>query len=72
MTNNLRFLPEVEDDVIGGYVWYEVKSRGLGEEFLRMFYICAVRFLGVHCFTQKFMASSVDVYSKNFHTLSIS
>ncbi len=38
MTYTLRFLPEVEDDVIGGYVWYEAKSRGLGEEFLRMFY----------------------------------
>lgn len=37
----LRFLPEVEDDVIGGYLWYEAKSYGLGEEFLRMFYACA-------------------------------
>jgi len=41
MTYNLRFLPEVEDDVIAGYVWYEGKSPGLGEEFLRMFYACA-------------------------------
>ncbi len=38
MTYTLRFLPEVEDDIIGGYVWYEVKSSGLGEDFLRMFY----------------------------------
>ncbi|GAN34812.1 MAG: type II toxin-antitoxin system RelE/ParE family toxin [Candidatus Brocadia sp. AMX2] len=37
----LRFLPEVEEDVFGGYVWYETKSPGLGEEFLRMFYACA-------------------------------
>jgi hypothetical protein len=31
MTHTLRFLPEVEEDVIGGYVWYEAKSLGLGE-----------------------------------------
>ena len=40
MTYTLRFLPEVEEDVIGGYVWYETKSPGLGEEFLRIFYAC--------------------------------
>lgn len=38
MTYTLRFLPEVEEDVIGGYSWYEAKSPGLGEEFLRIFY----------------------------------
>ncbi|MEK6700552.1 MAG: type II toxin-antitoxin system RelE/ParE family toxin [Nitrospirota bacterium] len=37
----LRFLPEVEDDAISGYIWYETKSPGLGDEFLRMFYACA-------------------------------
>ncbi len=41
MTYTLRFLPEVEEDAINGYVWYETKSRGLGEDFLRMFYACA-------------------------------
>ena len=41
MTFALRFLPEVEDDVINGYLWYEEKSRGLGEDFLRMFYASA-------------------------------
>ncbi len=34
----LRFLPEVEEDVLAGYVWYETKALGLGEEFLRIFY----------------------------------
>ena len=38
MTYSLRFLPEVEEDIIGGYVWYEAKSSGIGGEFLRMFY----------------------------------
>ena len=38
MTYTLRLLPEVEEDVINGYIWYEAKSRGLGEDFLRMFY----------------------------------
>ncbi|MCC6542989.1 MAG: type II toxin-antitoxin system RelE/ParE family toxin [Nitrospirae bacterium] len=41
MTYTLRFLPEVAEDVIGGYVWYERKSPSLGEEFLRVFYACA-------------------------------
>jgi len=41
MTYTLRFLPEVEEDVINGYIWYEAKSQGLGEEFLRIFYACA-------------------------------
>ena len=41
MTYALRFLPEVEDDVFRGYSWYESKSPGLGEEFLRMFYASA-------------------------------
>ncbi len=40
MIYTLRFLPEVEDDAINGYLWYEMKSPGLGEEFLRMFYSC--------------------------------
>jgi len=38
MTYQLRFLPEVEEYVMSGYVWYEEKAQGLGEEFLRMFY----------------------------------
>lgn len=37
----LAFLPEVEEDVICAYIWYEEKSKGLGEEFLRMFYAAA-------------------------------
>ena len=41
MTYTLQFIPEIEEDAINGYVWYETKSRGLGEDFLRMFYACA-------------------------------
>jgi hypothetical protein len=41
MTYTLRFLPEVEDDAISGFSWYETKSPGIGDEFLRMFYACA-------------------------------
>ncbi|MDO8445349.1 MAG: type II toxin-antitoxin system RelE/ParE family toxin [Deltaproteobacteria bacterium] len=41
MTYALRFLPEVEDDVIAAYDWYEEKAPGLGEEFLRVFYAYA-------------------------------
>ena len=38
MTHVLRFLPAVEEDVLAGYAWYEEKTPGLGEEFLRVFY----------------------------------
>jgi len=41
MTYDLSFLPEVEEDVISAYSWYEEKARGLGEEFLRVFYASA-------------------------------
>jgi hypothetical protein len=40
MRYTIRFLPEVEEDIIAGYAWYEKKASGLGEEFLRMFYAC--------------------------------
>jgi len=36
--HRLRFLPEVEEDALASYVWYETKSTGLGEDLLRMFY----------------------------------
>jgi hypothetical protein len=41
MNYSLSFLPEVEDDAIAGFMWYEQKSKGLGEDFLRIFYACA-------------------------------
>ncbi len=41
MTYVLRFLPEVEEDAIAAYAWYEEKAQGLGDEFLRTFYACA-------------------------------
>jgi toxin ParE1/3/4 len=34
----LRFSPEVEADIFTAYAWYEGRARGLGEEFLRVFY----------------------------------
>jgi len=39
--HSLRFIPEIEEDAIVGYTWYEEKAAGLGEEFLRVFYACA-------------------------------
>jgi hypothetical protein len=41
MTYALRFLAEVEGDLLTGRAWYEEKSLGLGEEFLRVFYTCS-------------------------------
>lgn len=37
MTYALRFLPAVEEDFLIAYRWYERKTPGLGEEFLRAF-----------------------------------
>jgi hypothetical protein len=38
MTYFLSFLPEVVSDALRGYDWYEDKSKGLGDDFLRLFY----------------------------------
>ena len=38
MNCTLRFLPEVEDDGVAAYTWYEKNVPGLGDEFLRTFY----------------------------------
>jgi hypothetical protein len=38
MTYSLSFLPEVARDAITGYDWYEDRSTGLGDDFLRLFY----------------------------------
>jgi plasmid stabilization system protein ParE len=40
MTYSLRFLPDVEEDVVAGHGWYEEKTPRLGEKFLRIFYAC--------------------------------
>jgi len=40
MKYTLQILPEVEEDVMAGYLWYEEKVPGLGDEFLRMFLCC--------------------------------
>jgi len=41
MTCALRFLPAVEEDIRMGQAWYEEKSPGQGEAFVRAFYDCA-------------------------------
>lgn len=41
MTYTLHFVPEIEEDITSAYTWYEAKSPGLGEEFLRIFYAYA-------------------------------
>ena len=38
MIYHLTFIPEVEEDAVASYTWYEEKAKGLGEEFLRLFY----------------------------------
>jgi mRNA-degrading endonuclease RelE of RelBE toxin-antitoxin system len=39
MNYSIHFRPEVEKDLLIGYFWYEEKNRGLGEEFLQLFYL---------------------------------
>ena len=38
MNHKVVFRKEVEEDIVLAYRWYEDKSIGLGEEFLRIFY----------------------------------
>jgi hypothetical protein len=38
MIYSLHFLPEIENDLLAGYFWYEEKAIGLGEDFIRLFY----------------------------------
>ncbi|MHA1682326.1 MAG: type II toxin-antitoxin system RelE/ParE family toxin [Promethearchaeota archaeon] len=40
MNYTLVIHPEVGNDALLAYNWYEAKSLGLGEEFLRVFYSC--------------------------------
>lgn len=40
MTRKLLYLPEVEEDILASHAWYEEKSKGVGEEFLRMVRAC--------------------------------
>jgi hypothetical protein len=59
MGYSLSFLPEVEEDAIGAYLWYEEKSQGLGEDLLRIFYAGAAE-----------IARTPNLYPrvyKNFH-----
>jgi len=41
MRYSLQFLPEVEDDVMAAYVWYNAKADAIAEDFLRVFYASA-------------------------------
>ncbi|MCX7046646.1 MAG: type II toxin-antitoxin system RelE/ParE family toxin [Candidatus Sumerlaeota bacterium] len=43
MDYSLSLLPEVEEDAIAAYGWYEGKAIGLGDEFLRVFYATAAK-----------------------------
>ena len=45
MNYSVKFRPEVEFDANNAYHWYESKSNGLGEEFLRIFYTNAVEII---------------------------
>ena len=44
----LSSLSEVEEDAVSAYIWYEEKSKGLGEEFLRAFYASAAEIAQTH------------------------
>ena len=67
MTYVLRFLPIIEEDALAGYTWYEEKARGLGGEFLRLFYAVPERFHGIHCCTQRFIVNFGVGYSDDSH-----
>lgn len=37
MNYRILFVPELEEDLFSGYLWYAAKLKGLGEEYLRDF-----------------------------------
>jgi plasmid stabilization system protein ParE len=45
MTYILTFRPEVEEDAVFGYLWYEDKATGLGKDYLRLVYACSGKIL---------------------------
>ncbi|AEB10225.1 hypothetical protein Desac_2404 [Desulfobacca acetoxidans DSM 11109] len=65
MTKAVRFLPEVENDILTGYAWYDGKSPGLGEEFLRMFWACTHDLIRYPKGYQRFMVNFVGVFSED-------
>lgn len=42
MTYTLRFLPEIEEDLINGYMWYETKSI---EVSVKISFVCSMPML---------------------------
>ena len=38
MNYAIKFRPEIEEDALNAYYWYEEKAVGLGEDFFRVFY----------------------------------
>jgi len=44
MNFKVVFRPEIEEDILSGYSWYESKSAGLGSEFLQQFYEFAKKY----------------------------
>jgi len=66
MKYDLRFLPEVEEDAIAGYSWYEEKAYGLGEEFLRCSMPAPVNLLEMPSFIKRCMVTSAGVFSDDF------
>lgn len=38
MSYSLRFVPELEEDLVAAFHWYENRSIGLGAQFLDVFY----------------------------------
>ena len=55
MTYTIRFLPEIERDLVVGYRWYQSKYTGLGDEFLRLFFALANEISLALCFHQKYI-----------------
>ncbi len=38
MSYSVRFVDEIEDDILATYYWYEKESLGVGQHFLEIFY----------------------------------
>jgi hypothetical protein len=71
MTFDLRFLPEVEDDVIGGYSWYEERPVDLERNSFVCYMPAPMNSPVMHCFTKRCMVIFGGVFLDDFHIRSI-
>ncbi len=68
MTFTVQVRPDVEEDALAGYAWYEAKAEGLGEEFLAALYAGIQNIQSNPRCTETSTVRSVVLYCVDFRT----